>query len=95
MAKLFLFSSLWSSTSVSPTLRLVFLILGLLNTVVALFYYLKIPYYLFVKDRQDKPKSLSWELQGVLSVLLALALLVAFVLPGLLMGWINKTTFVL
>lgn len=95
MAKLFLFSSLWSSTSVSPNLRLVFLVLGLLNTVVALFYYLKIPYYLFVKTKTAEPETLPWELQGVLSVVLAVALLVAFILPGLLMGWINRTTFVL
>jgi NADH-quinone oxidoreductase subunit N len=95
MAKLILFSSLWSSSSISPDLRLILLILGLLNTVVALVYYLKIPYYLFIKSRPEETKPLPWELQGLFGVLLALALLAAFVHPGLLMGWINKTTFVL
>lgn len=49
-AKLFLFSSLWESYLVSGQFILLFLfILGLLNAAVALFYYIKIPYFLFFK----------------------------------------------
>lgn len=49
-AKLFVFSSLWQAYQTSnDMLLLVLLIAGLFNTVISLFYYLKIPYYMFFK----------------------------------------------
>ncbi len=52
-AKLLVFSALWDAyqNTGSDTLLMVF-VLGLLNTVIALFYYLKIPYYMFFKKNE-------------------------------------------
>ena len=93
--KLFIFSALWDSYSVShKPILLWLLVFGLLNTVVSLFYYLRIPYYAFIKQG-DSPKQgnnlISLNLLGGILVLLVLLL---FFSPGLLMGWINKTNFV-
>ncbi len=51
-AKLFIFSGLWEAYGQSHKIVLiVLLVFGLINTVISLFYYLRIPYYLFLKDR--------------------------------------------
>lgn len=51
-AKLFVFSALWDAyQGTGNEVLFVLLILGLLNTVVSLFYYLKIPYYMFFKKK--------------------------------------------
>lgn len=53
-AKLFIFSSLWDYYQQSQEPQLLYvLVVGLFNTVIALFYYLKIPYYLFFKKAPD------------------------------------------
>jgi NADH-quinone oxidoreductase subunit N len=76
------------------------LVIGLLNTVVSLFYYLKIPYYSFIRSTQtlafanpspDGKKTLT--LPNLLAVVLVLLIVVLFFQPGLLMGWINKINF--
>lgn len=52
-AKLFIFSSLWSAyQDTQSTILFTLFILGLFNTVVSLFYYLKIPYYMFFKKSE-------------------------------------------
>ncbi len=52
-AKLFIFSSLWESYQLSgKSILLWLLIFGLLNTIVSLFYYLRIPFYAFVKTSE-------------------------------------------
>jgi len=57
-AKLLIFSSLWDcyQQTQEPQLLYVFVV-GLFNTVIALFYYLKIPYYLFFKSSTDSTES--------------------------------------
>jgi NADH-quinone oxidoreductase subunit N len=105
-AKLFIFSSAWESYQLSgKPILLWLLILGLLNTAVSLFYYLKIPYYGFLKE---KPVEIAQPVTGALAVkrqnfmtienllplILVLLILVLFLAPGLLMGWINKVNFV-
>lgn len=53
-AKLLLFSSLWQTYQLSEsTIMLPLLLIGLLNTVVSLFYYMKIPFYLFFKAEEE------------------------------------------
>lgn len=54
-AKLFLFSALISGINQGQALLLFLLIFGVLNTVVALFYYLKIPLALFLKNQTSNP----------------------------------------
>ena len=96
-AKLFIFSSLWGAYADSGKIILLLLfIAGLVNTVVALFFYLKIPYSLFIKSGSSeiavtRPSALSLALQ----VLLAILVLLLFFQPGLLMGWINRINFVM
>lgn len=95
-AKLFIFTSLWQSYELSgKSLLLWLLIFGLLNTVISLFYYLRIPYFAFLKSggAAEKPNIITFE--NLLAFLLVLLLLLLFFMPGLLMGWINKINFVL
>jgi NADH-quinone oxidoreductase subunit N len=94
--KLFLFSALWESYQVTgKSILLWLLIFGLLNTVVSLFYYLKVPYYAFLKSGQVAEKQNFLTLENLLGAILVLMILALFFLPGLLMGWINKVNFVL
>jgi NADH-quinone oxidoreductase subunit N len=95
MAKLFVFSALWESyQQTERTFLLWLLIIGLLNTVVSLFYYLKIPALAFLKAGDPgTSKYLTW--QNFFGFILVLALLFLFLQPNLLMGWINKINFVL
>jgi NADH-quinone oxidoreductase subunit N len=93
--KLFIFSSLWESYQVSgKNILLWLLVFGLLNTVVSLFYYLKIPYYAFLKEEQSVEKQKFISIANLLSLILVLAVLAMFFAPGLLMSWINKVNFV-
>jgi NADH-quinone oxidoreductase subunit N len=95
-AKLFIFTSLWQSYELSgKSLLLWLLIFGLLNTVISLFYYLRIPYFAFLKSGEpaEKPNIITFE--NLLAFLLVLLILLLFFIPGLLMGWINKINFVL
>ena len=95
-AKLFIFSSLWEAYQVSGKgILLWLLVFGLLNTVVSLFYYLRIPYYAFLKEVRSphNPNILTFE--NLFGLVLVVVLLILFFNPGLLMGWINKINFVL
>lgn len=96
MAKFFVFSSLWSSYEVSQRIILLaLLIFGLLNTVVSLFYYLKIPYQAFLKSSNAsiiEKKSFS---ENLLGIVLVMVLLWLFFYPSVLMGWLNRITFTL
>jgi NADH-quinone oxidoreductase subunit N len=109
-AKLFIFSSLWEAYSLTgKQILLWLLIFGLLNTVVSLFYYLRIPYYAFIKNWESTSKTNILVQRGstdtnfarrewignLLGLILVIVLLLIFFAPGLLMGWINKINFVL
>jgi NADH-quinone oxidoreductase subunit N len=96
-AKLLIFGSLWGSYQQNGEWYLLSLfIVGLLNTVISLFFYLKIPYYLFMKDKNGIVSEIKTDLPGnLLSLILVIVLFYLFISPGGLMGWINKITFVL
>jgi len=96
-AKLFIFGSLWGAYQQSGELILLALfMIGLLNTVVSLFFYLKIPYTLFIKEPSESAEPLKSDLAGnLLSLILVIVLFYLFISPNGLMGWINKITFVL
>jgi len=96
-AKLFVFGSLWGAYQQSGELILLALFLiGLLNTVVSLFFYLKIPYYLFLKEKKEAADFIKSDIAGnLLSLILVIVLFYLFISPDRLMGWINKITFVL
>ncbi len=96
-AKLFIFGALWSAWQQSSELILLALfVIGLLNTVISLFFYLKIPYYLFIKERKLSCDPIKTDVAGnLLSVILVILLFYLFISPNELMRWINKITFVL
>jgi NADH-quinone oxidoreductase subunit N len=97
-AKLFVFSSIWEGYEQTGKNTLLWLLIaGLLNTVAALFFYLKIPYYLFIKDNglqnTNAPKFSLFP--NLLALILVVTLLLLFFYPALLMGWANRINFVL
>jgi NADH-quinone oxidoreductase subunit N len=95
-AKLFIFSAVWESYQLSGKPMLVWLLVfGLLNTVVALFYYLKIPFYAFVKRGEFDVKINNQTFENFFGAGLVLVILILFFKPDLLMRWINKINFVL
>jgi NADH-quinone oxidoreductase subunit N len=97
-AKLFIFSSIWEAYEQTGKNAILWLLIaGLLNTVIALFFYLKIPYYLFIKDNrlQNTTKSKFSIFPNLLAFILVVVLLLLFFYPALLMGWTNRINFVL
>lgn len=95
-AKFFIFSSAWESYQQSGKSVLLWLLLfGLLNTVVALFYYLKIPFYAFIKKGESDTKSNNQTFENFFGLGLVVVILLLFFIPDLLMRWINKINFVL
>jgi NADH-quinone oxidoreductase subunit N len=109
-AKLFIFTALWEAYSFTgKQILLWLLVFGLLNTVVSLFYYLRIPYYAFIKTWESTVKTniltqartpdayssgRLW-MGNLFGLILVIVLLLIFFAPGFLMGWINKINFVL
>ena len=95
-AKLFVFTSLWEAYQFTgKAILLWLLIFGLINTVVSLFYYLRIPYYAFIKSGESSEKANNLTFENLFGLVIVLCLLLLFFNPGLLMGWINKINFVL
>ncbi len=95
MGKFFVFSSLWESYQLSGQSILLWLfIFGLLNAVISLFYYLRIPYYAFIKSGESNIKTNILTFENLLGLILVMGILYLFFNPGLLMGWINKINFV-
>lgn len=94
--KLFIFTALWDAYSqTGKDLLLWLLVFGLLNTVVSLFYYLKIPYYAFMRSGESIYSIKTSTATVFLALFLTVAILLLFIQPGLLMGWLNRITFVL
>jgi NADH-quinone oxidoreductase subunit N len=95
MAKLFVFSALWESYQGSGQAFLLWLlVIGLLNTVVSLFYYLRIPALAYLKPGNSGTSNYL-TLKNFFGLILVLLILFLFFQPNMLMGWINKINFVL
>lgn len=93
--KLYIFSALWESyqTGGHDILIWVFVI-GLLNTVIALFYYLKLPYLLFFKKPPQEFQLDNKEItDGILGTLFVLPLLLLFFRSDWLVGLMNSINF--
>jgi NADH-quinone oxidoreductase subunit N len=94
--KLFIFSALWDAYNEShKTLLLWLLVFGLLNTVVSLFYYLRIPYYAFIKASDGAVAEKKGRFENLFGFILVVFIVVTFFMPGVLMGLINRINFVL
>lgn len=95
-AKLLIFSSLWEAyQATDKTLLLWLLIFGLLNTVISLFFYLRIPYYAFIKAGEVIAVQKKGGFENLLGLILVVVVVIIFFIPGLLMGLINRINFVL
>lgn len=95
-SKLFVFAATWASyQQTGNSILLWLLIFGLLNTVVSLFYYLKIPYYAFLKPQSQNLTPQNMQFENFLAFILVTGAVVLFIRPDLLMGWLNTINFVL
>ena len=97
-SKLLIFSALWQTyQETNEALYWVILIIGILNAVVSLFYYLKIPYFMIFKPARvhTEVKSFAPLKLNFLLIILVLPLLILFIWPDLLMDWINMVNFAL
>ena len=95
-AKLFVFSSSWEAYQLTRKPILLWLVVfGLINTVIALFYYLKIPFYSFIKKGANEGVKTTQTFENILGLSLVILILLLFFQPNLLMRWINKINFVL
>ncbi|MGK7392033.1 MAG: NADH-quinone oxidoreductase subunit N [Candidatus Cyclobacteriaceae bacterium M2_1C_046] len=97
-AKLFVFSAVYDAYQASSLEILWWLLIaGIINTVVSLFYYLKIPYFMIFKP-EIKPVgpsvSFIYSVNFFLAILV-LPLIIIFIRPDLLMDWINMINFAL
>ncbi|QCR23020.1 NADH-quinone oxidoreductase subunit N [Pontibacter sp. SGAir0037] len=91
IGKLLVFSNIWEAYTLSDqVLLLVLLVAGILLTGVALFYYIKIPYFLFFKRNLNTEKLVISLSNKLLLAFFALPLLVLFFKPDLLLQWIDK-----
>lgn len=89
-AKLLVFSSLWESYQATNNgLLLVLLVVGLLNAVISLFYYFKIPFYLFFKNNISSKTTNSPLFGRMMAFLLTLALILLFLKADWLVGYIK------
>jgi NADH-quinone oxidoreductase subunit N len=96
MGKLFIFSSLWTAYENSQaTIYLMLFTVGLLNTVVSLFFYLKIPYQSFLKGESQPLNHKKSILINFFGIIVVIVLLVLFFMPSGLMGWLNRINFAL
>ncbi|MBC5992610.1 NADH-quinone oxidoreductase subunit N [Pontibacter cellulosilyticus] len=91
MGKLLIFTNIWEAyTLYNSPMLLALLGVGVLLTGVALFYYIKIPYYLFFK-RNLREENLVISLSNkLLLAFFVLPLLVLFFKPDLLLNWIEQ-----
>ncbi len=96
MAKLFVFASLWNGYEIhqEPILLILFAG-GLLTTVISLFFYLKAPYYLLIRPVAHTLPTKKPATGTLFTWLLVVVILTLFFYPDLLMGWLNRVTFVL
>ena len=94
-AKMLIFSSVWEAyQETDKSLLFWLLLIGLLNTVISLFYYLRIPYFAFMRpSNRDFPLK-NGGFENLLASVLVVLVVVIFFMPGLLMGLINRINFV-
>lgn len=89
-AKFFVFSALWESYSLSAnSIFLLLFVFGLFNTVISLFYYLKIPYLMFFKKAEHGIAVSSSLGTNIFFCLLVAPLLALFLKPEVLLNYMN------
>jgi len=96
MAKLFIFSALWEFYATTGQSWIIFIFaFGLLNVVIALIYYLKIPYFMIFKESPDSKVYEISIFENFLATILVVIIFVLFFKPEWLMNMINSVNFAL
>ncbi len=81
-AKFYIFSAIWDSYTLEQERIFLYIFLfGLSNTVLGLFYYLKIPYFMFLKRGNEVSKSILSTAEYFYLVFLTVSVLLFFFLP--------------
>ncbi|MFN6944303.1 MAG: NADH-quinone oxidoreductase subunit N [Cytophagaceae bacterium] len=90
-AKLLLFTSIWDAyRQEGQGVMLFLLVFGLLNTMLALYYYLKIPYIMYFKKAEEEMSKKAGAGSMAFMVLVTLPVLMLFFKPDWLMNYIEK-----
>ncbi|HEX8545821.1 MAG TPA: NADH-quinone oxidoreductase subunit N [Cytophagaceae bacterium] len=93
-AKIFTFSSLWEAyQTTGQNIVMYLLVFGVLNSVVSLFYYLKIPYYMYFKSSQNELILKPSRSSQIVVAIIALPLLVIFFKPEIITQYITLIKF--
>jgi NADH-quinone oxidoreductase subunit N len=95
MAKLLVFASLFDGYQEGGnSILLVLLFVALMGTAISLFFYLKIPFALYVQPARPEGTGTAKPMTyGILAGILALLLLILFFNPSLLTQWLNRINF--
>ncbi|MEI7584996.1 NADH-quinone oxidoreductase subunit N [Runella sp.] len=89
-AKLLVFSALWEANqSAGDGLLIALLVVGLLNAIVSLFYYFKVPFYLFFRTNAQNFSLFRSFLGETVVVLLTLVVILLFLKTNWLIDWIR------
>ncbi|SMD32963.1 NADH dehydrogenase subunit N [Reichenbachiella faecimaris] len=95
-SKLLMFTALWEYYQTEGHQYLLWLFgLGLLNTAISLFYYLKIPYYLLVHSGDTKQEIIFSLKDGTIVFIIVFLVLLLFFKADLLLNVINQFNFAL
>ncbi|AYQ35282.1 NADH-quinone oxidoreductase subunit N [Runella sp. SP2] len=90
-SKLLVFSALWEANTTAPSsLLTTLLVVGLLNAVISLVYYFKIPFYLFFKEAPEASHETPKPAGTALVVALTVLIVVLFLKTDWLMLWIKQ-----
>lgn len=90
-AKLLAFSAIWEAYQESGEKILLWtFIAGLLNTVISLFYYLKVPYYMYFKQAENNTQIKLFASENMFLCLMSIPILVLFFKPDWLMDQLQK-----
>jgi NADH-quinone oxidoreductase subunit N len=89
-AKLFVFTSVWETYQQTGNSLLMFvLVFGILNAVISLFYYLKIPYYMFFKKSESETVYNIARSNKILATILSILIIWIFLKPEWLTTYLN------
>lgn len=93
-AKLFVFSSLWTALENSSNILTLLMVVGVLNAAIALFYYLRVPYFMIFKSKSipaayDK----IFTIENFLALFMVILILLFFIRPDILMNYFNNANF--
>lgn len=96
-AKLYAFSALWERYQLEGNSLLLWLfIIGLFNTVISLFYYLKLPYFMFIKEQKDFDEvktANAFKALTVIGTLLVVPMLLLFFRSDWFVDLVNTVNF--